>query len=302
MELPDAYAVRPATVADAEVAHELMSAYDTRVIGHPDATLVDARDALASTEVEAVLVERGERTVGYATLRRENSQADIDLYCLDDALGPPLLEALEERARPAVLLRASTYSEDARKGEWLRQAGWRVGTGFARMRRDLQTPVPVPTPSDDVVIRRGRPEANDLRSAHMVHQEAFRDHYGFVPETYEVWLAKLNSRTTIDWSQFWLAEPAAGGTAVAMLLATDEFVEDDNAGYVDLLAVLRGWRSRGIARTMLLLAFRDMQREGRSAAFLHVDRRGTTGAYALYEGLGMRAVLEMDAWEKHVID
>ncbi len=301
MELPEAYAVRPATVADAVVAHALVSAYDTRVIGQPDATLVDVRHVLASPEVEATLVDRGERTVAYATLSREGEAAVLDLYCVDDALGPPLLEALEERARPATVLRASTYSADARKGEWLRHAGWRVGTGFARMRRDLQVPVPAPTRVEDVVVRRGRDEVNDLRSAHLVHQEAFREHYAFVPETYEVWLAKMSSRSAIDWSQFWLAEPAAGGTAVAMLLETNEFVEDDNAGYVALLGVLRGWRGRGIARTMLRLAFRDMRREGRSAAFLHVDRRGTTGAYSLYEDLGMRAVLEIDAWQKHVV-
>lgn len=300
MELPEAYAARPATVADAGVAHELMSAYDTRVIGHPDATLVDVRDELASSAVEAVLVDRGGRPVAYAALRRAGSEAEIELYCVDEALGPPLLEALQERARPASALRMSIYSEDARKGEWLRQAGWRVGTGFARMRRDLQVPVPVPTPVDGVVIRRARHDVDDLRSAHLVQQEAFREHYGFVPETYEEWFTRLNSRTGIDWSQFWLAEPAAGGTAVGMLLATNEFVEDDNGGYVAHLAVLRGWRGRGIARTMLLLAFRDMQREGRTSALLHVDRRGTTGAYALYEALGMRAVLEIDAWEKRV--
>ena len=49
---------------------------------------------------------------------------------------------------------------------------------------------------------------------------------------------------------------------------------------------------------MLRDYFARARREGRTAVLLHVDVANVTGALRLYESVGMRAVLEIDAWAK----
>ena len=46
--------------------------------------------------------------------------------------------------------------------------------------------------------------------------------------------------------------------------------------------------------------FDECQRAGRVAVLLHVDVANVTGALRLYESVGMRTVLEIDAWANRV--
>nr|WP_231134923.1 GNAT family N-acetyltransferase [Motilibacter deserti] len=133
-----------------------------------------------------------------------------------------------------------------------------------------------------------------LRSVHSVIDTSFADSSGHVPEPFEEWFGRNDARSTVDWSQVWLAEDPAG--AVGALYCSDDYVEDEKAGYVARLGVLRPARGRGVARALLLTAFADVRARGLPAVLLHVDENGTTGAYALYESVGMRRVLQVDMW------
>ncbi|MGA8487470.1 MAG: GNAT family N-acetyltransferase, partial [Gaiella sp.] len=65
-----------------------------------------------------------------------------------------------------------------------------------------------------------------------------------------------------------------------------------------VLAVRRPWRRRGLARALLLESFGLFRSIGRRRAALGVDSENTTGAIALYEGVGMRATSRSDTWER----
>jgi ribosomal protein S18 acetylase RimI-like enzyme len=53
-----------------------------------------------------------------------------------------------------------------------------------------------------------------------------------------------------------------------------------------------------VAKALLRDCFAAAQRAGRKAVLLHVDVANVTGALRLYESVGMRPVLEIDAFAK----
>ena len=97
-----------------------------------------------------------------------------------------------------------------------------------------------------------------------------------------------------DWSQLRVAY--LGGQPVAMLQGNDQFVDDENCGYVQRLGVRPEARGLGLARLLLRQAFVADARRGRQGTLLHVDTNNPTPALDLYLGVGMRAVLVIDVW------
>ena len=61
--------------------------------------------------------------------------------------------------------------------------------------------------------------------------------------------------------------------------------------------MLKEFRGRGLAQLLLRRAFVHYRDLGRTATLLGVDATNTTGAVALYEKVGMRPVLVMEAYE-----
>ena len=145
-----------------------------------------------------------------------------------------------------------------------------------------------------MTVRRITEEA-DLRVAHEIEEESFLEHYGNVPISYESWLDRLLDRGE-DFRHVYLAE--LDGTPVGLLTSTRQFEEDEDAGYVRTLGVLPAARGRGVGTALLRDCFARAHREGRRAVLLHVDVANVTGALRVYESVGMRAVLEIDAWAK----
>ena len=98
------------------------------------------------------------------------------------------------------------------------------------------------------------------------------------------------------WSSLWLAE--LDGTPVGLLVGTRQFEEDDDAGYVRRLGVIPAGRGHGVAKALLRHYFSASQAEGRVAVLLHVDVANVTNALGVYSSVGMRPILEIDAWAK----
>ena len=69
-------------------------------------------------------------------------------------------------------------------------------------------------------------------------------------------------------------------------------------GWVSILTVRPPWRRRGIARALLLHAFAAFRERGKLQVGLGVDAENTSGAVALYEGVGMRVERRNDTYEK----
>ena len=71
-------------------------------------------------------------------------------------------------------------------------------------------------------------------------------------------------------------------------------------GWVKYLAVRRDSRGRGLGGLLLRAAFHTYAAKGRKAAGLGVDMTNPTGAYRLYESVGMYPVYEADIYERTI--
>jgi ribosomal protein S18 acetylase RimI-like enzyme len=242
---------------------------------------------------------------GWVSRTAESNNVEVDLYVHPDhdaALGRRALAVLEARGRELVAAAGhdepwfgmGVYRADTRTRGWLAAAGYTVQTTFTRMRVDLDPAQAVEVPPTDVVVRRVSDEA-DLRRAHEIEEASFLEHYGNVPITFERWHQRL-TRHGPDSAHAFLAE--VDGEPVGLMITSRQFEPDEDAGYVRTLGVLPAARGRGVAKALLRDYFAAARRAGRKAVLLHVDVANVTGALRLYESVGMRPVLEIDAFAK----
>ena len=122
-----------------------------------------------------------------------------------------------------------------------------------------------------------------------VFNEAFADHWGFVPMRRENWL-------------YWTGSPRFRPELALLAMSGDEiagFCHCDineekmrrlgrKEGYVDTLAVRRPYRRRGLGRALLLAGLRILKEEGMGSATLDVDAASLTDAIRLYEDVGFK--------------
>jgi ribosomal protein S18 acetylase RimI-like enzyme len=299
------------TVEDAPAIAELLLASDIAVLGRSDYTLTEVEGDLRRADLEHTgWYDESGTLVGYGWVGRfeQTNKVELDVYVHpehDPSLGDEVLTTLEARglelAREAghdhALFDTAAYREDDRTRGWLAGRGFEMATTFTRMRIDLSGPVSAPQPPGGVVVRRSAADEADLRTAHDIHEKAFTEHYGSVPRSFEKFREQFEGRGP-DWCSLWLGE--VDGTPSGLLIGTKQFAEQDGAGYVRIVGVLPEARGRGLAKALLQTYFTAAHEDGRTAVLLHVDRANVTDVLGLYESVGMRSVLQIDAWAKQV--
>ncbi|TCO28485.1 ribosomal protein S18 acetylase RimI-like enzyme [Kribbella steppae] len=153
------------------------------------------------------------------------------------------------------------------------------------MRIDHTGPVAAAKVPADIVVRRGAFDDASRRAAHGVLIASFRGQFGFVPRPHEVWIEEREARATFDWSQLTVLE--VNRRAVAIRACSDEYVETENCGYIDMLGVVERFRGRGLATFLLHDAFALDAAAGRTGTIVHVDTNTPTHALRLYHSAGM---------------
>jgi mycothiol synthase len=301
-----ARSTRPVRAEDAEGLLLMQQAHQRAVLGRPDATLDDIRDQLADPDLDPaspVVLDADGSVLGCAMVFPGAAHVEMDVV-VDPVRAPDLFPTLLDRgvaiAAAAVRARGDAvvrvdqgcYRQDEQTAAALQQAGFAPATTFRRMRRPLDEPIAVTVP-DGVALERVDVETDDaLRRAHRLHTSTFAGHFGFEPRSYGDWLAGHRARTGMG--PLWFA--TLDGEDVGFLHETDQFVEDEGAGYVLRLGVEKAARGRGVAKALLLSAFAGMRERGRGSALLHVDSANATGATRLYESVGMTPVVVIDVW------
>lgn len=298
---------RPVRAGDADCLLRLQHAHQNAVLGHPDMTAADVADALADPDLDPassiVLDDAGEALACVLVFPDGDSgRADLDVV-VDPLRAGHLLPWLLGRARELALAAAraagqaqvqadqTCYRDDRQAATALQEAGFAPATSFHRMRRELDAPVEVCLPPGVTVGQVAQTEAA-LRRAYRLHMSTFAGHFGFVPRPWEDWIAAHEARSGTG--PLWFA--TLDGVDAGFLHETQQFVEDEDAGYVHRVGVESAARGRGVAKALLLSAFAAMRERGRRAALLHVDSANATGATALYERVGMRPVVVLDVW------
>lgn len=171
----------------------------------------------------------------------------------------------------------------------LESAGYKpVRYGF-EMKRDLSEPFPdFPMPAGLEV----RPVKEEhLRALWEADNEAFRDHWGYVPGTearYEAWRDQPDFNPSL-FKVAWDGAQVAG--AVQNFVNKRENEEyNRKRGYTEGIFVRRPWRKRGLARALIVQSMKMFKEMGMTETALGVDTENTSGALRVYESCGYRQV------------
>ena len=285
---------------DVDRAYAVVCAADIGVLGTAERSREAIRANLTNPEAqvgEHRLVLTGEREpVGLLVVERD---AFKRLFVVDSYAAPrhsrDLLASLVDMGLSAARrlgvdeqweVEAGAFAQDEAYKEVLEDAGFREVRRFWRMVIDLSAEHRVqPDPPSGVTLTVAVSD-EERRLLHDVEQESFAGQFGFAPQPYDESSAWGIDRRDARPDLWWLAW--SGDRPVGMCVMDDSHAHR-GASHVEMLGVIPQARGRGIASWLLRSAFATAANEGRTSVTLTVDADNTTGATALYEGVGMRA-------------
>jgi len=289
---PAAAVLRAATLADVPAVTALAVAENVEEFGAPDFEADDVLHAwrapgfdLARDAAVAVDAEGG--VLGAAWLQIAGDLTGEVLAApglRGGGLPAELLGRIEARAaaRGARALRLWSSAGAAWRLALLARAGYAVVRSFRRMELVLDGPPPPPAWPAGIVPALFDP-GRDLPAAHAAFEEAFAGHFGFSPMPLEAWRREMAGVARFDPSLWLLARD--GAEIAGLAIAYDQ----DDLGWVRVLAVRPAWRGRGLGRALLQACFGRFVARGRARVGLGVDADNAHGAVRLYEAAGMRA-------------
>ncbi len=313
-ELPDGYTLRRPTFADAAAVAAVQVAADTAVIGESDACEADLigdwHAPRFDLQRDAWLVQAPDGLVcAYGGVSDESPHRDLyaDVAVHPDYQGRGLetllFDLLEARARehlaflPAgepVMLGASCPAADGARRTFLESRGYAKTREFRRMTIDVSAGCPQPQWPPGIAVRTFR-RGLDEAAVHEADQAAFADHFRPATMSLPEWEEHVFSYPGLDlglWFVAWDGDRVAG-TALAG--------EQGDLGYV-----ARARRPPAMARS----------RPGTSAVCCTPSPlcatggtrtscwawtpQNPTGAFHLYESVGMHEVRTKEFFEKEL--
>jgi mycothiol synthase len=248
------------------------------------------------------------RVVGYEELVNRYAHAALqgDGYVHPDfedrGIGTALLRALEARARKEieraepehrVFVRNAMESRDVVAREMHEAEGYKPVRYTWRMEIELDEPPPAPIWPMGIELRPFDLEGHDYL-VYRAHQDAFRDHWGSVPRSYEFWQHHMVEDENFDPSQWhiaWDGDQIAGYALCRYHL---------DKAWVGTLGVLRPWRKRGLGLALLHHSFVEFYKRGDRLIMLMVDSENPNGATRLYQQAGMHVASEYVFYEKEL--
>ncbi len=321
--LPEGFTVRPARQDDLIPLTELINTCSLVDLGAPVQTeeelLRDWESPGFDRDLDSCVVLAPDgQIVGYAEFwnlttppvkpflyfiaHPDHRTGDVERYMLHwgEARTIECLPSMPPEAR--VTLRCGTVSNRSDLKALFVSEGYAFVRTFLRMRIEMETPPPDPVWPEGFTVRTIRDMEDDLYAAYLVDQEAFQDHWGFMPISFDTVKHWFENDPDFDLSLHFLAVTVGpnGEEIVGICFCRPQTTEDPAMGWVKDLAVRRPWRRLGIAQALLYHCFGEFWRRGQHKVGLGVDASSLTGATRLYEKVGMHAYRQYDSYEKEL--
>lgn len=321
--LPEGYLVRPATLRDAAQIIEIIRLYDIAQQGESNQTEEDLMvewqrpNFNLATDSWVILppptaYRPADLVVAYQELwnRHEHCILSADGYVRPGyeglGIGTTMLrlaeaEALRQHVPAAppgrrVFLRNGVDGSDPAATQLHSNEGYQPSRYIWTMAIQLESPPPpIQTWPAGVRLQDFRLGQDD-RQVFETIDEAFQDHWGYTPMSYELWRLRRLERQEFDaglWFLAWDGDQIAGA-------ALCDVRED--VCWVNQLAVRRPWRRRGLGLALLQTAFASFFQRGFTDVRLGVDAENPTGATQLYEKAGMHVYHRYIVFDKVLRD
>lgn len=306
------FIARPPTIDDVQAVTNVINAAEAAEYGRGTMTEEIARTSWEDPDMDlaqnALLIATDDgRVVAFGDMEQ---YAHARIYCSASVhpdfhgrgLGSYLVAWLDARARQHISLAASGVRVVAIN--WIssvnqaakcivEQAGYTYIRSHWDMEIDMTEPPAAPQWPEGIMLRPfivGQYE----HITYELDEEAFSDHWGHMPTSFEQWKHWTVNRPSFDPSLWFLAFD--GNTLAG--IAQCRYENED--GWVGALAVRRSYRRLGLGMALLQHAFGEFYRRGASKVGLGVDAQNLTGATRLYQRAGMHIARQADCYEKEL--
>jgi ribosomal protein S18 acetylase RimI-like enzyme len=292
--------VRTPTGKEADAVAALINAHAVAHHGEPDITASTVRDWLGDSTIEFRVAEIDGELACYGDIAvaPDGTRAHFDVreHPAHPGSSARLLDELETVAARRGVTSCRAYSDSAERvyaGELERRGYRRFRCSFEMLIVLTGDSEPAPVPPDIDIRARGTGQERLTFDAHM---DAFADHWGFEPRTFENWTRHTIESSLADPSLHFLAWDGDDVAAVCLCGPHQSLLP--GFGWVNVLGVRPPWRRRGLALALLTHAFAEFRQRGYERVGLGVDGESTTGALELYARAGMHVAKRQDMWER----
>jgi mycothiol synthase len=191
--------------------------------------------------------------------------------------------------RSEVSLLAGTREENTLKREVFEQMGMKPIRYGWTMERPLDEDLPESVQVEGVTIRNYRHPEDNLGTRDAFNR-SFIDHFEFHELPQEFWdyrIGQAGVRHDLSWVAEVDGEPGnIAGFCIEEILEQDNARTGKKGGWIALLGTVRGWRGKGLGKSLLLHGMRSLKEAGMDTVLLGVDSESPTGANRLYESVG----------------
>ncbi len=209
---------------------------------------------------------------------KENGQLPLDAPCLLDNM---------------------VSSSEIDRINLLERRGYQaVRYAFEMLRPDLEN-IPDLSLPEGVEVRPVKSE--QLRQIWEASNEAFRDHWGYIPDPWESFESFIDSPDYDPslWRVAWQEDQVAG-MVLSYIDKDQNEIYGRKRGYTENICVRRSWRKLGVAKALIAFSLSALKERGMTEAGLGVDAENISGALNLYKYMGYQVVKRSTIYRKTI--
>ena len=318
--LPEGYTARSATLDDLPIVCDFLNVMSQLTFGRNSFTVTDIRiewtggGITLETSTQLIFDTTGAliayMEIWMKPINRSFIWSQIHPQHENLGIGTYLLEFAEAAVRHAlatsptdeeVIIMAGHLNGKKAASKLFTEYGMIPVRWFHRMGVELTAP-PAPAIIPMGISVRGYQHPQDLRATVRAKLDAFADHWGFVEPNFEEevqeWANEIENDPLFNGDLWLLAIDETTHEIAGLALNRNPAYDDDEAGFVAVLAVRRAYRKHGLGSALLQHSMWKLYESGKHKIVLNVDAHNPTGALGIYQKAGMDVIYTRTLYEK----